>query len=173
MRALTTVGSNNGASGMPQHLLSADAYDAVPQARKIALLDPHGRTRARTWKMLKGLRLYATPFDRTSDLTSAYVTGQRFSMLVVSFAETTAEARVELDLLCRLAGSQTPIALLMQMNQIELSTYVMGSTRNDFVLLPVSDDELQQRLSRLHAMSGAKPQDWNSSEPISQMTRRS
>jgi len=171
MPALTTV--NARTSAMSQNMMSPEAHDGVSPSRKIALLDPHGSTRARTWKMLKGLRLYATPFDRTSDLTSAYVTGQQFSMLVVSFSGTTAEARIELDLLCRLAGSQTPIALLMQMNQIELSTHVMGSTRNEFVLLPVADDELQQRLSRLHAMWGAKRQDWYPNEAISQMTRRS
>lgn len=172
MPALTTVASRT-TSAMSPSMSSPDAYETAPHTRKIALLDPHGSTRARTWKILKGLRLFAMPFDKTSELTSAYVSGQQFSMLVVSFAGTTAEARVELDLLCRLAGAQTPIALLMQMNQIELSTQVMGSARNDFVLLPVGDDELQQRLSRLHSMWGAKPLDWYQNEPISQMMRRS
>ena len=142
-------------------------------AKTIALLDPLGSTRARTWKILKGLRLLAAPFDRASDLLSCYVSGQRFSMLVVSFGGGTPGARAELDLLCRLAGAQTPIALLMQPNQVELATHVMGSERNDFVLLPASDDELQQRLSRLHTMWGTKPSDWYQNEPMPPMTRRS
>lgn len=157
----------------PSHNMSSPVvHEDVPLTRKIALLDPNGSSRARTWKLLKELRLHATPFDRTSDLASAYVMGQQFGMLVLSFAGTTAEARVELDLLSRLAGPQTPIALLMQVNQIELSTRVMGSTRNDFVLLPVSNEELQQRLSRLYAMWGAKPPDWYRSESISPMVGR-
>jgi FixJ family two-component response regulator len=148
-------------------------YDTRSSVKTIALLDPLGSTRAHTWKILKGLRLLAAPFDRASDLLSCYVSGQQFGMLVVSFAGSTANARTELDLLCRMAGAQTPIALLMQPNQVELATHVMGSERNDFVLLPASDNELQQRLSHLHSMWGVKSADWHQNEPMAQLTRRS
>jgi FixJ family two-component response regulator len=173
MSALTPVSASTSSSAMSSSRAQPYAYDTGSSAKTIALLDPLWSTRARTWKILKGLRLPAAPFDRASDLLSCYVSGQQFGMLVVSFAGSNASARTELDLLCRLAGAQTPIALLMQPNQVELATHVMGSERNDFLLLPASDDELQQRLSRLHAMWGVKPADWYQNETVPPMTRRS
>ena len=170
MPALTTVTPRTG--GMSAGAAPSYTYETTSPVKKIALLDPHGSTRARTWKILKELRLFAMPFDRTSDLLSAYVSGQHFSMLVVSFSGATTGARDELDLLCRLAGTKTPIALLMQPTQVELATHVMGSERNDFVLLPASDDELRQRLSRLHTMWGTTPADWHQNDSMPQMTRR-
>lgn len=123
-------------------------------APDIAVLDSSADTQVRTCRLLRELGLKAVPFDRLDDLLAALGEGRRFDMLVLAFDSDTGRSLAGVQQGGPFADVDAPIMLLLDPGQVDLVASVMGSERNDFMLLPFGDHELRERMRSLYSRWG-------------------
>lgn len=117
--------------------------------RAIALVAPEASTRDRLRYALHGLGPKIEVLD-TADLITELGAGRSFAMLVLALQGGVAPMRSDLDHIQTFTAGQTPLMLLLGLAQVEAVTSVMTGARNDYLLMPVSDDELIDRLASLY-----------------------
>lgn len=120
----------------------------------VAVLGACREGRARVRRLLAGVGLASIDFDSSAALCRSLEDGQKYVMLVLSLAGPVPQAEFELAAVLELASRDVPLMLLMTSFQVELATKVMDNPRSDFLLLPVTDDDLRDRLWLLYANHG-------------------
>jgi len=115
----------------------------------IALVASEASTRDRLRYALHGLGPKIEVLEST-DLIAELGAGRRFAMLVLALQGGVARMRSDLDQIQTFTEGQTPLMLLLGLAQVEAVASVMTGARNDYLLMPVSDDELIDRLASLY-----------------------
>lgn len=115
----------------------------------IALVAPEAPIRQRLCHVLHELGPEIEVLSSTA-LTAALGAGRRFAMLVLALQGGAPEVRREVDQIQAFAEGQMPLMLLMRPAQVEAAMSVMTCKCNDYLLMPATDQELYDRLSRLY-----------------------
>lgn len=118
-------------------------------ALPVAVLAPELHTRLRLRRALHALGRETAAFDRVEDLVFALGTRRHFAMLALAPEGSADAVRSEVERLRAFAEPHTPLMLVVSLQQVEAVMSVIGVERNDYLLTPVAEDELRDRLRRL------------------------